>query len=166
MIQAVSHRLAPLLVVLVLAGCASGYKEFYRQAPGAEATAARRAAPPPTEPIVERARPGDTRAIRDAYAKRGYIIIGYSMLDRARPDADDSAVRQAQDVGADLVLIVYSTGTASASGPRGAVVPYGSDPTAKYGTSRSYVPITVDQLDYGAFYFVKQRFSSVSSAGT
>ena len=38
-------------------------------------------------------------------------------------------------------------------------MPYASDPTTKYGTSRSYVPITVDQLDYGAIYFVKQRFS-------
>jgi hypothetical protein len=55
----------------VLAGCVSGYKEFYKQAQGAtpEAVAARRAAAPPAMPIVERAEPGDSRAILHAYAK-------------------------------------------------------------------------------------------------
>lgn len=68
--------------------------------------AARRAAPPPPIPAVERAQPGNSQEIQDAYWKRGYAVIGNSMFNSGRPVSEDSAVRQAQDVGADLVLIL------------------------------------------------------------
>ena len=107
MIKALSGPFLPLFFTLFLTAC-SGYKEFYKQAQGAtpEAVAAIRVAPPPATPIVERAQRGDSKMILDAYAKRGYIMIGSSMFKTGHPESEDSAVRQAQDVGADLVLIL------------------------------------------------------------
>jgi len=52
----------------------------------------------------------------------------------------------------------YSTGTATAYGSRGPVTAYGSGTTTTYGSTTNYVPITVQRVDYGAVYFVKQRF--------
>lgn len=183
MIRPISIRLFPLVFALFLAGCASGYKNFYQQAQGAtpQTIAARRVAPAPATPIVERAQGGDSRTILDAYTKRGYSMIGNSLFNSGRSEPESSAVRQAQDVGADLVLILdprytgsvtssvpittpttsttYSTGTATAYGSRGAVTAYGSGTTTTYGTSTNYVPMTVHRSDYGAIYFVKQRFT-------
>jgi hypothetical protein len=171
------------LLALLLAGCASGYKQFYRETQGAtpEAIAARRVLPPPATPIVERSQPGNSQAALDAYAKRGYVMIGQSMFNSGRREADDSAVQQAREVGADLVLILdsrytgsvtsnvpittpttttsYSTGSATAYGPRGSVTAYGSGTTTTYGTTTNYVPLTVHRSDYGAVFFVKQRFN-------
>jgi hypothetical protein len=106
-INALSSPFLPLFFTLFLTAC-SGYKEFYKQAQGAtpETVAVMRVAPPPAIPIVERAQPGDSMTILDAYAKRGYIMIGNSMFKTGHPESEDSAVRQAQDVGADLVLIL------------------------------------------------------------
>jgi hypothetical protein len=167
----------------LLAGCASGYKEFYKQAQGAtpEIIAALRTAPPPATPIVERAQPGNSQTILDAYAKRGYVMIGHSMFNSGRSESEASAIRQGQGVGADLVLILnprytgavtsnmpittpttttsYSTGTATAYGPGGTVTAYGSGTTTTYGSTTSYIPITIHRSDYGAVYFVKRRFS-------
>lgn len=130
--------------------------------------------------MVERAHPGDGRETLDAYAKRGFVMIGQSMFNSGRSESEASAVRQGQDVGADLVLILnpaytgsvtssmpittpttstsYSTGTATAYGPRGPVTAYGTGTTTTYGSTTTYVPITVHRSDYGAVYFVKRRF--------
>ncbi|MCK9388228.1 MAG: PDZ domain-containing protein [Sulfuritalea sp.] len=171
-----------LLAAILITGCASGYKQFYRPAQGAspELIASLRVAPPPASPVVERATPSDGKAILDAYAKRGYVMIGNSMFNSGRPESETSAILQAKDVGADLVLILdprytgsvtssipittptsstsYSTGTATAYGPGGPVTAYGSGTTTTYGSTTNYVPITINRSDYGAVYFVKQRF--------
>jgi len=170
-----------LAFIMLLAGCASGYKDFYRPTQGltAEALAARRSSPPPATPVVERAQPGNGRELLDGYAKRGYIVIGQSMFNSGRRESDDAAVRQGIAVGADLVVILnprytgsftssvpvttpttstsYSSGTATAFGPGGPVTAYGSGTTTTYGSTTSYVPVTVHRSDYGALYFVKQR---------
>lgn len=175
----------PLLAVslsILLAGCVSGFKQFYQPAQGAtlEAIAALRSSPPPTIPTVERSQPGAGQAILDAYAKRGYVMIGHSMFNSGRPESEDSAIRQGQNVGADLVLILnprytgsvtstipittpttatsYSTGTATAYGPGGTVTAYGSGMTTTYGSTTNYVPLTIHRSDYGAVFFVRQRF--------
>jgi len=171
------------LLALLLTGCASGYREFYQQAEGIrpEVVAARRPSPPPAMPIVERSRPSQGQAILDAYAKRGYVMIGQSMFNSGRRESDEAAVRQAQDVGADLVLILnprytgsvtssvpittpttstsYSTGSATAYGSSGSVTAYGTGTTTTYGTTTNYVPVTIHRSDYGAVFFVKQHFS-------
>lgn len=181
-----SSRIATLTVVTLVAlvtGCASGYTEFYRPAAGAtpEAIARVRAAPPPETPLVERAAPADPRAVSDAYAKRGYIVIGSSMFNSGDSEPDSSAIAQGKAVGADLVLILnpeytgsvttrmplttptssttYSTGRATAYGPGGSVTAYGSGTSTTYGSTTTYVPITTHRSDYGAVYFVKQRFN-------
>jgi len=177
------HRLRPLLISAAIAGCASGYQQFYQPAPGASpaAIAARRLGPAPVSPIVERAQPAASAALLDAYAKRGYIMIGQSMFNSGQRESDDSAVRQAQRVGADIVVILdpqytgsvtssipittpttstaYSTGAATAYSPGGPVTAYGTGTTTTYGTTTNYVPITIHRSDYGALYFVKQRFT-------
>jgi len=165
MIKSLSSLLLPLIFTLFLAACASGYKSFYKQAQGAtaETVAATRVAPPPATPIVEYAQPGDGVTILNAYAKRGYIMIGNSMFTTGYPESEDSAVRQAQDVGADLVLILNPryAGSMTSSIQHSTL----TRPPSK-GPNRTDigdiivmdVPVTIPLSDYGAVYFVRQRF--------
>lgn len=172
-----------LLASSLVAGCASGYSAFYKPANGAtaEQIATLRAAPAPNQPQVERARSGDADKLLDAYAKRGYIIIGSSLFNSARPESDDSAILQAKEIKADLVVILnpnytgsitsaipittpttsttYSTASATAYGRGGPVTAYGSGSSTTYGTTTNYIPMTVHRSDYGAVYFVKQKFN-------
>ena len=168
--------------IAALSGCASGYKQFYKPAQGLtpERISEIRIAPPTGSPMVERAQPADPQVVLDAYAKRGFIMIGSSSFNSGQTESEDSAIEQGQSVGADLVLILnprytrsvtssipitipntttsYSTGTATAYGPGGTVNVYGSGTTTTYGSSTTYVPMTVHRSDYGAVFFVKQRF--------
>lgn len=170
------------IAVSSLTACASGFKEFYRPAQGMtqESIAALRAAPPTPTPRVERAQTGNPQAVTDAYAKRGYIVIGTSLFNSGRPESDESAVSQGQQVGADLVLILnprytgsitssvpittptttrsYSSGTATAYGPGGSATAYGTGQTTTYGSTTTYVPMTTHRSDYGAVYFIKRKF--------
>jgi hypothetical protein len=175
--------LTTVTLVALLAGCASGFTQFYKPATGAtpEAIARRRAAPPPENPQVERAAPADSRAVVDAYAKRGYFTIGNSMFNSGHDEPESSAIAQGKAVGADLVLILnprytgsvttsiplttptssttYSTGNATAYGSGGSVTAYGSGKSTTYGSTTTYIPITTPRSDYGAIYFVKQHFN-------
>lgn len=168
-------------MVIALAGCASGYQQFYRPAPGAtpERIASLRAGPAPAIPMVERSQPRNDSALVDAYMKRGYGAIGYASFTSGRSESEDAAIRQAKEVGADLVLIfdpkyagstttnvpitlpttstAYTTGTATAFGAGGTVTAHGSSTTTVYGTNTSIIPITVNRSSYGAIFFVKKR---------
>lgn len=86
MIKSLSSPFLPLFFMLYVTACASGYKEFYKQAQGVtpEIVAAMRVAPPPAIPVVEHAQPGDNMTILDAYAQRGYIMIGHSIFQSGR----------------------------------------------------------------------------------
>ena len=119
-----------------------------------------RVAPPPAIPIVERAQPGDSMTILDAYAKRGYIMIGNSMFKTGHPESEDSAVRQARDVGADLVLILNPryAGTVTYNIPITTLTRAPKDSSQALDDITSYAPATIALSDYGAVYFVKQRF--------
>jgi hypothetical protein len=175
--------IASVLLALSLVGCASGYKQFYRASasPTQEELVSFRVAPPPAVPIVERAQPGNAQMILDAYAKRGYVMIGNSMFNTGRAESDAAAVGQAQAVGADLVLILnpkytgsvttsipittpttstsYSSGSATAYGAGGPVTAYGTGTTTTYGSTTTYIPMTINRSDYGAVYFVKMKFN-------
>lgn len=166
-----------------LGGCASGYSTFYTPVEDAtrEAVAALRAAPAPSTPKLERATRGDDEAMMARYAKRGYVMIGQSMFNAGSNQSEAAAVKQGQAVGADLVLVFhpeytgsvttamplttpttttsYTTGSATAYGSGGATRAYGTATTTTYGSNTTYVPITVNRSDYGAIYFVKQRFN-------
>ena len=179
-----TYRLASLVATalsLMLTACASGYKQFYVQAPAGtpDQIASRRASPPPQTPALERASFGDSKAIYEAYAKRGYIVVGTSMFNSGSNESERGAVDQGKAVGADLVLIFYpkytgsvtssvplttpttstsySSGSATVYGYGGPVTAYGNSTTTTYGSSTTYVPVTVNRSDYGAVYFVKMR---------
>lgn len=168
---------------ITLASCASGYSSFYT--PSADATpeviAARRVAPPPATPLLERSTPADPETILAAYAKRGYVMIGNSMFNSGKAESESSALKQGSAVGADLVLVLnpqytgsitssvplttpttttsHTSGSATAYGPSGTVNAYGNATTTTYGSKTTYIPMTVHRSDYGAVYFVKQRFN-------
>lgn len=172
-----------VVISLILAGCATGYKDFYKPVSGAtpEAIQTRRAAPPPTDPSVERSVPGDSEVIVAAYRKRGYELIGFSMFNSGRSESEAAAIKQGQTVGADLVLIFnpqytgsvtsnipmttptsttsYTNGSATAYGSGGTVTAYGNATTTTYGSKTTYIPMTVNRSDYGAAYFVKMHFN-------
>lgn len=175
-----SLRALPLLLLLV--GCVSGYKQFYRPEPDAtpEAVSAQRLNPPPAMPIIERAKHTDPQIISDSYGKRGYSVIGSSFFNSGESEPEGSAIQQAKDVKADLVLILNprytgsittavpiitpttttsrSSGTATAYGQDGSVTAYGSGTTITHGTTTNYVPVTVDRSEFGAVFFIKRRF--------
>jgi membrane-associated protease RseP (regulator of RpoE activity) len=162
LIKSLSSPFLPLFFTLFLTACASGYKEFYKQAQGAipETVAAMRVAPPPATPIVEHAEPGDSMTILDVYAKRGYIMIGNSMFKSGHLESEDSAVRQAQDVGADLVLILNPryAGSMTSSIPQTTLTRTTQASIGATDDITNYVVLTIPLADYGAVYFVKQRF--------
>lgn len=169
--------------LLLVTGCATGYREFYRPVAGidAEQIARLRSEPPPESPIVERIGQADPQSISDAYIKRGYVIIGSSFFNSGRNESEGSAIQMAKDVKADLVLLVnpkftgsvttsvpivtptssttYSTGTARAYGSGGYATAYGSGVSTTYGSVTNYVPVTVNRVDYGAIFFVKPKIS-------
>lgn len=170
------------IVFAVMQGCASGYASFYKPIPGAtpEVIAERRANPPPQTPLVERSAPDDPKKILEAYARRGYAMIGTSEFNSGHNESEASAIKQGQLVKADLVLIMnpqytgsvttsmplttpttttsYTSGTATAYGPGGTVNAYGSGTTTTYGSKTTYIPITINRSNYAAVYFVKQRY--------
>lgn len=174
-------RAAWILFVLLTAGCASGYRQFYQTAPWAtpEAIAKVRSAPPPKTPALNHGG-GDPRNMVDAYARQGYVLIGYSSFNGGRTADDDDAVAQGEKVGADVVVVIdpkytgsvtssvpittpttntsYTTGSATAYGPGGVATAYGNATTTTYGTQTSYVPLTVNRYDYAALYFVKKHY--------
>lgn len=149
-----------IAISTALAGCASGYKEFYSSNTGIDQQrmAALRAAPPPAQPLVERASPGSSDEMLDAYTKRGYVMIGSSNFNSGRDVSEDGAVLQGKSVGADLVLILnpkytgsvtssipittpttsttYSNSTATAYGSGGSVTAYGSGVSTTYAHRR------------------------------
>lgn len=169
--------------VASLVGCATGYKDFYKPVAGAtpERIASTRTGPPPAVPSVEKVVSTDLQAVADRYTKRGYGLIGYSSFNSGESQSDEAAVKQGTDVKADLVVILnprftgsvttampitvpttttsYSSGTATAYGPRGPVTAYGSGTTTTYGTSTTIVPVTVNRMDFGAAYFVKRKWT-------
>lgn len=171
-----------LTLIIILSGCASGYKKFYKPAPDAtpEAILTERAAPAPAIPILERSIPGDSNAILATYAKRGYIMIGNSIFNSGRNEPEASAIKQGKAVGADIVLVLnpqytgsvtsivpvttpttstsYTNGSANTYGYGGSATTYINATTTTYGSTTTYVPETVDRHDYGAVYFVKKRF--------
>lgn len=173
--------LLTILLSLLLAGCASGYTRFYQPAQWAtpEAIASSRAGSAPAIPIIERSQPGNPQLVLDAYAKRGYVMIGHSTFNSGMPEPEDSAIALGQEVGADLVLILnprytgsvtsampvttpttttsHTSGSATAYGPSGTVTAYGTGTTTTYGSTTNYVPYTVHRTDYGAVFFIKKR---------
>lgn len=175
------HSAAVLVLLGALvsvAGCATGYSQFYKPYPNADQVAQRRVAPAPEEPAVERGG-GDIEALMGTYMRRGYAPIGYSSFNSGMAESDSNAIEQGSDVGADLVVIIdprhtdttttsipvttpttttsQTSSTATVYGSGGSATGYGNATTTTYGTKTTYLPMTVNRFDYGAIYFVKTR---------
>lgn len=184
MLRFIFRTASVVLGCVLLTSCASsGYKAFYTPAEGAtpEEIARLRAAPPPETPKLERSAPVSADQILSAYAQRGYALIGYSMFNSGARESEVSALEQGRLVGADIVLVLnpsytgsvttvvpittptsttsYTTGSATAYGPGGTVNVYGNATTTTYGSKTTNIPITTHRNDYGAVYFVRQKFS-------
>jgi hypothetical protein len=115
------------------------------------------------------------------YVQQGYAVIGYSSFNSGHNESASEAIAQAKKLGADLVVIVdpnytgsitsqvpltlptsntsYTNGSATAYGSGGSVTAYGNSTTTTYGSKTTYIPMTVNRYDYGAVYFVKQKFT-------
>ena len=178
-----SFRVLPCLVLLALGGCAGNpFKDFYNDAPDANAVIERRAAAATS--TVELFQHGadiqsDARSMRE----RGYLMLGYSQFNGASVDTE-LAIHQARAIGAEVVLVsgVYRN-TVSGSMPltlpapsqtvttqhTGTVNTYGSGGTTygsysgsstatiSGGTRTTYIPYSVDRFDYLASYWVKVK---------
>jgi len=171
---------------LILGGCASGYSEFYKPAQGVtpEQIAQYRAGPPSAPEVQRGVNPGTeqgSKALLDAYARRGYALIGTAFFNSGRQEGESGAIAQAQKVGADLVLLFspkytgsinsaipittpttttsYTNSTATAYGPGGVVNAYGSGTTTTYGSTTTMVPFTVHRQDFGALFFIKRKWA-------
>lgn len=167
-----------MLACVAIAGCATGYSQFYQPLPSADQTLARRVAPAPEQPIVERTS-GDWRDITDRYARLGYVPLGSSSFNSGQDKDDEDAVEQGQEIGADLVVIIqprhtdtrttsipittpttttsHTTGTATVYGNGGSATAHGNATTTTYGSRTTYIPMTVSRYDFGAIYFVKVK---------
>ena len=173
-----------LLSFLVLfGGCAnSPYATFYQSTSGLDAQELQthRVSPPPATPAVERsAPPSDTPVLLAAYAKRGYVPIRHSFFNGGDSESNEGAVKQARAIGADLVVILYPSygrsvtstvpvSTTSTTSDRtqslSLLNPYAEADSVAFessanGRKTNYVSVRTDQYDYGAIYFIKQRFS-------
>ena len=171
-----------IFISLILTGCSSGYKSFYKPAQGAtpQVIAAGRASLPVATPALEHTSDTNADSILSDYAKRGYLMIGSSIFNSGKDESDSSALEQGQSVGADLVLILnpkytgtvtttvpittptsttsYTNSNATAYGSGGVVNAYCNSTTTTYGSQTTYIPMAVNRFDYGAVYFVKGRF--------
>lgn len=177
----INVRIGLFFAAALLTGCASGYSQFYQAVDGAtpEAIAETRAAPAPAIPKLDRS--ADTpENIANAYARSGYVVIGYSSFNGAAGESEEGALAQGAKVGADLVVVVspqytntvsstipltlptsqtsYTSGSATAYGPGGPVTAYGSATTTTYGSTTTYIPTSTDRFDYGAIYLVKRTY--------
>lgn len=167
--------------MLLLSGCASQYKQYYRpvNADVLQRTYLNREHPPLESPIIERIGSTETSALIDRYARKGFAFIGHSSFNSGREEPIDAAVALAKDIHADLVVIVdprytgsqttaipittpttttsFSTGSATAYGPKGTINAFGSGTTTTVGSVTNMIPLTIHRMDYSAAYFVKMK---------
>lgn len=173
--------LITFVLLFLTTGCVNEYKNNYKYANGAtpETINFIRANPAPILPSIEQAPNTDGNTLLATYAKRGYLMIGSSFFNSTRSATDNAATEQGKEVGADLVVIFnpqytgsttsqvpfttpttttsYTNDSATAYGSGGVVNAYGTSTTTTYGSETTYIPITVNHINYGALYFVKIR---------
>jgi hypothetical protein len=160
---------------------ANNYANFYKAESWAtpSAIADMRAAPASGSPRVVPVTMWDA-STASAYARQGYVLIGASGFTSGWPESDRDAIRLGVQLGADLVVILapeykgtvtasvpltipnattsQTNGSATVYGPNGPVTAFGDSTTTTYGTSTTYMPMTVQRSAYAAGYFVKGRY--------
>jgi hypothetical protein len=162
---------------VLLGGCANGFSDFYRGMTK-EQIDQRIGTRPSVEPKVIYAI--DVKAESDRLAEAGFTLVGESSYEGAQSRrAESNAVAQAKAVGAETVVfserdagsrtvempITTPTTSTSFSSFNGAAFnpAYGSTnvigtaTTTSFGTSTTYVPMTIQRADYYAGYWVKGK---------
>jgi hypothetical protein len=159
----------------------NGYAKFFSPEPGAtpQAIAATRAAPPTGSPQVAAVAHWDPNTAA-SFARQGYVMIGSSSFTSGHPEPDQDAIKLGTQIGADLIVILnpeyqgtvttsvpitvpttstaYTNASATAYGAGGPAMAYGNSTTTTYGSSTTYVPMTVQRSAYAAGYFVKRHY--------
>ena len=107
----------------------------------------------------------------------GYLLLGYSSFNGNASVEKDDAISQGVRVGAATILLyppkhtgtrsgsmplvlpnnttTYSTGSATAYGPRGTATAFGSATSTTFGTQVVDIPYSVERYDYMASYWAK-----------
>ena len=172
--------MSPLLLILMLAGCANAYKDAYVPVQGVtpETIAAHRKGAAPAEPVVARGERADLAVLVQELTKRGYQGIGQANFTSSRQVPEFEAIEQGKRVGADLVLLLdpsfagstvtavlkYATGNPRAPSFASADATCGSESCFGNGSTRDtyvpkydYVAVPLDHSRYGAVYFALAR---------
>lgn len=174
------RRIIIATCVILATGCMTNpYAQFYQPAQEGvlKILAQRRVQPPPASPeLLRGSNPKDDIL---ALESDGWVVIGASSFNGPRLSAGQ-AVEQAKTVGADRVVIYgrlsstertvmpltlpttqtsVTNGTATAYGPNGTATAYGSATTTTYGTSTTYLPLTIRRYAGLAIYLVKMKFA-------
>jgi membrane-associated protease RseP (regulator of RpoE activity) len=155
-----------VLVASALAGCANPFHDFYHQAPSVPDARMLPGAIPATGPVEVYTTTDMQKDVRAAQ-RRGYAVVGQSTFNSGgRGVSGDNLRKQAQDVGAQMVLI-SSSYTNTVNGAMPLVTPtssttfvsssYGSATATTYGTTTTMVPFSVRRSDYTAVYFVRRK---------
>lgn len=161
----------------LLTGCANGFADFYhgmtKEQVDVEVGSRPKAEP---RPIYT----NDVKGESEHLAENGYALVGESAFQGRQTRRDESsALTQAKAIGADVVVLSergagsetvsvplttpttstsYSSFNGSAFNPGyGTTNVMGSATTTSFGTSTTYVPMTVRRADYYAGYWVKAK---------
>lgn len=161
-------RKAAIALAILLAGCASGYEQFYQPVP-IPAGLVLPAAGPPT--VVTSS--GD--ALRDVQGMftDGYVAVGHASFNGPNQGVA-GALAQAKKVGASHVVMAakyaqtvqgaipmtlpttttsQTSGTVNAFGTGGSATATYSGTTTTQGSQTTYIPYSVDRYDQQAIFF-------------
>ncbi|WP_449413180.1 PDZ domain-containing protein [Pandoraea soli] len=160
------------LAVILLAGCANPYQQYY-SGMTPEQVVAHTGRASDVEPRLRVV--SDVNVASVEMLESGYQLIGSSSFNGANP-SQKMAVQQAKTLHAEVVLFTtkytntvtsavpivtptssttYTNGNATAYGSGGIVNAYGNSTSTTFGTQTSYVPMSVSRFDAFASYWAK-----------
>jgi hypothetical protein len=161
---------------VLLTGCAAPYKDFYT---GASSSAEVRGVIPHQGPpsVIKTA---NIKESVKALERKGFVAFGESSFVGPGDGASDRDLAEfGVKLGAEVALLQvdyvgsttssvpltlpssttsHSTGNATAFGSGGVVNAYGSSTTTTYGTTTTYIPVTVHRSSYLAVYLAKRKW--------
>ncbi len=168
---------ASLACAAVLSGCANGFAQYYHGMTREQVVAGVGTRPEVDPKVIVT---GNVRGESEYLAENGYALVGESSFQGPRSRfAESKAVSQAKSIGADTVVLAegdagsdtvampmvtpnsstsYSSFSGSAFNPAyGTTHVNGIGTTTSYGTTTTYVPMTIHRADYYAGFWVKGK---------
>jgi len=159
------------LAFAMLQGCASGFETYYKPYPQKSGSVT--PLEPSRQPEVEEVSPQQINPLFERYFEDGWVSLGSSSFSGS-DGSSSQAQAQAKSIGAHKVLYSYSLqGTSTASLPmtaptvsytNGTVTSggaYGSYSGTTYGTSTTYVPISVNRYNFLAVYISPSKYKPI-----